>query len=339
MFDSLAPARLQDLHLFNDQASGLNAIIAIHNTRLGPALGGCRCLVYDSSRAAIDDAIALARGMSYKAALAGLPQGGGKAVIMLPSGTIDRKALFRAFGDCVEQLGGRYITAVDSGTELSDLDEVAGRTSHVIGTGQDGFDPSPMTARGVMAAIRSAANHCLGRDDLNGLHVAIQGLGHVGSNLAALLAEAGARLTVADKDPGRCAAVASQFDAAVVDSEAIFQTDCDVFSPCALGQVLNGDSIERLQCRVVAGAANNQLAHGSCGEQLRRRDIFYAPDYLVNAGGLIRLVLSRNGQQDQVEERVDAIADVLAEIIRRSHEDDLPSNIVADRMAEERIYA
>lgn len=338
MFDSLASARLQDLHLFNDQASGLNAIIAIHNTTLGPALGGCRCLPYTSSDAAISDAMALARGMSYKAALAGLPQGGGKAVIMLPPGQVDRGALFRAFGDCVEQLGGRYITAVDSGTELKDLDEVASRTSHVVGTGQDGFDPSPMTARGVLAAIRSAANHCLDRDKLEGLHVAIQGLGHVGSNLAAMLAEAGARLTVTDTDPERCADIARQFDATVVDSKAIYQTDCDVFSPCALGQVLDPVTIEALQCSVVAGAANNQLADDSCGERLRQRDIFYAPDYLVNAGGLIRLVLSRAGQIDQVEARVDAIADVLAEIIRLSRQDQLPSNEVADRMAEERIY-
>jgi leucine dehydrogenase len=338
MFDSLASARLQDLHLFNDQASGLNAIIAIHSTSLGPALGGCRCLPYESSDAAIRDAMALARGMSYKAALAGLPQGGGKAVIMLPPGQVDRRALFRAFGDCVEQLAGRYITAMDSGTELQDLDEVASRTSYVVGTGQDGFDPSPMTARGVLAAIRSGANHCLDRDKLDGLHVAIQGLGHVGSNLAAMLDEAGARLTVTDTDPDRCAAAASQFDATVVDCEAIYQTDCDVFSPCALGQVLDPDSIASLRCKVIAGAANNQLADGSCGERLRQRGIFYAPDYLVNAGGLIRLVLSRAGQVDQVEARVDGIGDVLAEVIRLSRQDQLPSNEVADRLAEERLY-
>ena len=339
MFDSLARARLRDLHFCHDPARGLNAIIAIHSTRLGPALGGCRCLPYASDRDAIADAIDLARGMSYKAALAGLPLGGGKAVIVLPAQPPDRSRLFEAFGDFVASLGGRYITAVDSGTELADLDCVAARTEHVVGTDADGFDPSPLTARGVLAGIRAAVRERLDRDRLDGVRVAIQGVGHVGAALARQLSAAGASLIVADADADRARRLATELDADLVDAEAIFDVACDVFSPCALGHVLTAGTIARLHCAVVAGAANNQLAHADNGELLRQRGILYCPDYVINAGGLIRLALSREGRVDEVEGRVDAIAGTLEEIFARARSAGLPVNVIADHMAEEVIYA
>lgn len=339
MFDSLARARLHDLHFRHDPHSGLKAIIAIHNTRLGPALGGCRCLHYVSESAAIDDAIALARSMSYKAALAGLDLGGGKAVIMLPETTVDRGALFRDFGDFVDSLGGRYITAVDSGTELKDLDQVASRTAHVVGTGEDGFDPSPLTARGVLIGIRSAVRHRLERDSLEGLRIAIQGVGHVGTELARALHEEGANLILADANPERMADLAAELKCHTVAADDVYGVACDVFSPCALGGVLSAENISSLQCSVVAGAANNQLAGPQSGELLNQRNILYAPDYLINAGGLIRLALAREGRQQQVEERVDAISEVLDRIFDCHRDTGEPTNEIADRLAEERLYA
>ncbi len=343
MFDSLAPARLHDLHFCHDPERGLNAIIAIHSTRRGPALGGCRCLPYPDNKSAIDDAIALARGMSYKAAMAGLPLGGGKSVIILPRDKVDRQLLFQSFGEFVESLGGRYITAMDSGTELTDLDQVARSTRHVVGTDSDGFDPSPLTARGVLAGIRAAVRQRLDRDSLSGLTVAIQGAGHVGSSLARQLAAEGVRLIIADIDPRRSQALAAELQpqttAQTTDSVSITGVHCDVFSPCALGGVLTAETIAELHCSIVAGAANNQLANADCGKLLNQRNILYAPDYVINAGGLIRLALSRDGKQAEVEARVDAIGATLSDLFARHAESGLPTNEIADRMAEEALYA
>lgn len=338
MFATLAQSRLSDLHFCHDPARGLNAIIAIHNTRLGPALGGCRCLPYSSEQSAITDAIALARGMSYKASIAGLPFGGGKAVILLPQGKPDRAALYQAFGEFVESLAGRYITAVDSGTELDDLDQAATRTRHIVGTGKDGFDPSPLTARGVLAGIRAAVRHRLNKESLSGVVVAIQGTGHVGAILARLLKAEGAALILSDKDPQRLQTLATELDAPTLPVADIIRADCDVFAPCALGGVLTAESIAQLNTAIVAGAANNQLASPENGQQLQQRNILYAPDYVINAGGLIRLALCRAGHPQQVSDRVDAIGETLNTIFAKQQETGLASNEIADRMAEERLY-
>lgn len=340
MFNTIMNVRLAELHIHHHEASGLNAIIAIHNTRFGPALGGCRCLHYPDPDTAITDAIRLAEGMSYKAALAGLPQGGGKAVIVLPPPLtqIDRPRLFRAFGDLVESLGGRYITAVDSGTELEDLDRVAERTAHVVGTASDGNDPSPMTAIGVLEGIRTAVQHRLGRSQLGGLRVTIQGAGHVGSHLARGLTAAGARLLISDNQPQRAEALARELGAEVIPVGAVYDSDCDVFAPCALGAVLNPDSIARLRCQVVAGSANNQLACPACADLLHKRGILYAPDYVINAGGLIQVSLAHLHRQREIPAQVNRIAHTLADIFLRATREDLPTALIADRLAHARLY-
>lgn len=338
MFDTIERARLNDLHVCHDENSGLKAIIAIHNTRLGPALGGCRTLHYVSEQAAFDDAIKLARSMSYKAALAGLNQGGGKAVIMLPEQDLDREKIFKAFGNFVEKLGGRYITAVDSGTELTDLDIVARQTEHVVGTGNDGYDPSPMTARGVLAGITASVRHRLNRQDVSGLRVIIQGVGHVGGALARLLTDQGAHLQLNDSNQDRAQQLAKELGASCLSTDAVYGTECDVFSPCALGGILNPSTIAQLQCKIVAGSANNQLHSPADGQLLKARNILYAPDYLINSGGLIRLSLVKNGKETEIDQHIDSIGEMLERIYQLSEEESLPTNDIADRMAEKLLY-
>lgn len=340
MFDKLERARLEEIHFRHDPDSRLNAIIAIHNTRLGPALGGCRCIHYTSDDQAVDDAIRLARGMSYKAALAGVPQGGGKAVIMLPAdGVEDRKSLYQAFGRFVHDLGGRYITAADSGTTLADLDEVSGVTPYVSGTSRDGFNPSPLTALGVFAGIKAAVRHKLRRNSLKDIHVAIQGVGNVGYALAALLADAGARLTVSDTDPAKTARCVSEFGATVVTGDDILTQECDVLAPCGLGGILNDISIPQLRCPIVAGAANNQLQKPEHGALLHQSDILYAPDYVINAGGLITVSLGyMNASMPGIQQRVLALETTLLTLFERSHAEGSPSSDIADQMAEDILY-
>jgi len=339
MFDRLEREGLEDLHLRRDPATGLQAIIAIHNTRLGPALGGCRFIEYISDEAAITDAIRLARGMSYKAALANVPQGGGKAVIIRPPLIRDRGALYRAFGRFVNDLGGRYITAVDSGTTLQDMDEVAGVTPFVSGTSRDGADPSPVTALGVFSGLQAAVRHQLGSDSLKGLRVAIQGVGNVGRALARQLHESGASLVVSDPDPARTRYCEDAFDAEVVAPDAIHDQRCEVFAPCGLGGILNEQTVPRLQCRIVAGAANNQLAEEQQGEALHRAGILYAPDYVINAGGLIQVSLGyHRTPRSEVERRTRALGDTLTGLFERSRADDRPPEQIANQRAEEILY-
>lgn len=340
MFVDLEQANVAELHAFRDPASGLRTLIAIHSTRLGPALGGCRCLPYADDNDALRDALRLARGMSYKAALAGLPLGGGKAVILEPPGDYDRAALFRAFGGAVERLGGRYITAVDAGTGLGDLDQVARVTEHVRGHHGDGLDPSPYTALGVFAALQTAVRHRLNRGDLRGLHFAIQGVGHVGGRLARLLARAGARLTLADTDERRLLPLAERLRADTVAVGEIHDLPCDGFLPCALGGVLNAHTIPRLQAPLVVGSANNQLGEPEDAERLRAKDILYVPDYLANAGGLIALALGPDqgdGGPARIRARVRAIGDTLAGILRDADRAGLTPAAMADRHAEARL--
>lgn len=294
MFDIMAATRLEALHVTEDLATGLQAIIAIHSTRLGPALGGCRYLAYADTRSALRDAAHLAQSMSYKAALAGLPCGGGKAVILRPAHVANRGALFEAFGRFIETLNGRYITAVDSGTRAEDMDCIAQHTQHVTSTRSAG-NPSPHTAMGVFAGIRASAMARLGSADLQGLRIAVQGLGQVGFALAEQLAAAGAELLVSDLDPGRVLLAVEQLNAQAVRHDALAATPCDIFAPCGLGGVLDQASVAHLHCAVVAGAANNQLASPEVAELLEARGILYAPDYVINSGGLIYVALQHQG--------------------------------------------
>jgi leucine dehydrogenase len=332
----------EGLHFFFDAPSGLRAVVAIHSCALGPSLGGTRALAtYPTEAAAIQDVLRLARGMTYKAALAGVPHGGGKAVILLPAGAFDRAELFTAFGRAVDTLGGRYITTEDSGTSPDDMEHVRRGTRFVVGQpkarGGSG-DPSPVTAFGVLRGIEAVARTAFGRSDLAGFRVALLGVGHVGRALAGLLHQAGAQLTIADVDGAKLARAREELGCKVVSPEAIFSEECDLFSPNALGAVLNDETIPRLSCRAVAGAANNQLGEPRHGAQLAARGILYAPDYAINAGGLINVALEWTGY-DEAKARagVSRIYDTLIEIFERSKSENLPPAAVADRMAEEQI--
>lgn len=294
MFALLHGSRAETLHLACDPSTGLRAVIAIHHARMGPALGGCRYLTYVDEESAIEDAIQLARNMSYKAVLAGLPLSGGKAVIMRPVHQPDRAALFEAFGRFVETLHGRYITAVDSGTCSADMDRVALHTRHVTSTSEEG-DPSPHTALGVFAGIRATAMARLGSDNLEGLRVGIQGLGHVGYALAGHLHAAGAELLVSDLDNRKVQRAMQAFNAHPVACETLLGTPCDILAPCGLGKVLNSATLMQLRCAAVAGAANNPLSSLEMADQLERRGILYAPDYIINCGGLIKVALQHRG--------------------------------------------
>lgn len=330
------------LHMKYDEATGLRAIIAIHSTKLGPALGGCRCISYISTEAALMDAVRLARGMSYKAAITGLPLGGGKSVIIKPHEIPDRKAFFRSFGRFVDSLNGQYITAMDSGTVPSDMDIIGGETPHVTCMSQiDGFelsDPSYFTALGVARGIEAAVKFKLGKDSLKNLHVAIQGVGHVGMRLAEKLYEKGARLTVCDVDEAAVQFCVARYQAKPVSSTEIYQVDCDVFAPCALGAIINDNTLPQLKAVIVAGSANNQLAESRHGKALHDHGILYAPDYVINAGGLIHAVAQYNRTSEaEAAQEMHKIYDNLLEIFVRSKAEGRPTHEIADELAEERL--
>jgi leucine dehydrogenase len=333
----------EQVALVRDAATGLHAIIAIHSTHLGPAAGGVRRWAYGSEAAALTDALRLSRGMSYKNAVAGLKAGGGKAVLIADAPKTP--ALLEAFGAAVAALGGRYVTAEDVGMTDHDMTVLAGITAHVAGlpvaAGMVGGNPGPFTARGVLAGVQAAVQHKLGRSSVAGLHIAMQGVGSVGGALARALAAAGARLTLADVDAARAAAMADELGAQSVPVEAIMRVSADVFSPNALGAILDADSIAALDVAVVAGAANNQLATPADGARLAARGILYAPDYVINAGGIISVVeeyLVRTGSRhvtlDDVNAQVDAIGPRLADLFAQSDAAGLPTDVVADRMAQ-----
>jgi leucine dehydrogenase len=338
MFDTIERACLEAVHLKADPATGLRAIIAIHSTRFGPALGGCRFLPYSSDRDALHDAARLAHGMSYKAALADVPQGGGKAVILAPGGRYNRTALFRAFGRFVESLDGRYITAVDSGSSLSDMDQVETQTRHVSGSHNDGLDPSPETAYGVFCAIQAACQLTDHSNDFHGKTVAIQGLGQVGWALAQLLRAAGADLLVSDLDAKKVQAAMQSFDARAIAPLDIHRQPCDIFAPCALGAVLNHQSVQQLRCRLVVGSANNQLETPSLAQWLDQHDILYIPDYVANAGGLIKVSLGKHGKSlAEIRAHTERIGVTVGDILRRAAQQHLPPADIADRLAQERL--
>jgi leucine dehydrogenase len=343
LFDQLKAYDFGELHIKEDKATGLRAIVAIHDTRMGPALGGCRFLPYDTEQAAIVDALRLARGMTYKAALAGLAHGGGKSVLIRPTRHFDRVALFRAFGRFVEDLRGHYITAEDSGTGLEDMEVIRTMTRHVTGVdvanGGSG-DPSPFTALGVRRGIEACVKFKLGKDKLAGVHVAVQGVGHVGYQLCKELAAQGAKLSVADVDPLKAERAHREFSATVVPLDEIFDVACDVVSPCALGSALNDATIPRIKAKIVAGAANNQLAEPRHGDDLHARGILYAPDYAINAGGLINVAQEVLGYDAKLaRDKTNKLYDTIWDIAERSAKLHAPTYRVTDIIVEEKLAA
>ena len=270
-----------------DEDFGYQGIIAIHSTVLGPAIGGTRFWQYDDEEAAVRDALRLSRGMTYKCALAGVPFGGGKSIIIGDNRVTDREPIFRAHGRFVETFGGRYITAEDVGTTTADMEYVHTETCYVAGLAGQSGDPSPVTARGVFRAIQAAAQYLWDSDSLLGRSVAIQGCGHVGYHLAAYLQSAGAKLIVSDLDAAKASRLSAELGAATVDPEEIYGVRADIFAPCALGGVINDRTLPQLKVAMIAGAANNQLMESRHGDALAERDILYAPDYVINAGGVI----------------------------------------------------
>ncbi len=332
------PRPPEEIVRLDDAKSGLRGVIVLHSTKLGPAAGGCRFRHYVSEHEASLDALRLAEGMSYKNALAGLPLGGGKAVICEPVGDYDRAALFRAFGRAVASLNGRYLTAEDVGTSVEEMLHVAETTRHVAGLpakpGAPGGDPSPWTALGVLRAMEVAVRRRLG-SDLRDVTVAVQGLGHVGFALCGLLHEAGARLIVAEPRSAVAARAAVMFDAEVMTSKALLEAKVDVFAPCALGAVLDRSAVRSLQARVVCGAANNQLATPRQGLELAERGVLYAPDYLVNAGGIINVAAEYFGwSEEDARERVERIGARLSEVLDLADEGGTPPHEAADMLAQ-----
>ena len=336
LFDMAEQYPFSDVHFWRDPDTQLQAIIAIHSTKLGPAIGGCRMINYPSTYAAVKDACCLAAGMSYKTAINRLPFGGGKAVILKPPQVTDRKALFESFGRFVESLDGRYITAMDSGTTIDDMDVIASQTNHVMCTTTAGLasgDPSPHTAKGVYYGMKAAIKFKLQRESFEGLHVAIQGVGNVGHALAKLLHDDGAKLTVSDPNLQATQRLTEEFGAKVVSAEDIYSVNCDVFSPCALGQVINAHSIDLLNTSIVAGSANNQLQTPSMIHQLSDKGILYAPDYVINSGGVLQI--SYLNKPDVVQCKLAALYDTLLEIFTQAERQNSSTVAVANSLAEQ----
>ncbi|HEX6717851.1 MAG TPA: Glu/Leu/Phe/Val dehydrogenase [Pyrinomonadaceae bacterium] len=321
-----------------DTVSGYHGIIAIHSTTLGPALGGTRFWNYATEEEALNDALRLSQGMTYKTALAGLPFGGGKSVIIGNNKTANREALLRAHGRFVDTLKGRYITGEDVGTSPADMAIVRLETRTVAGLLGRSGDPSPYTARGVFRTIQASTKYRWNTDDLSGLTVAIQGCGHVGYHLAKVLYEAGAKLIVTDVNNDSKSRVIDEFSAATVQPNEIFSVRADVFAPCALGGVINDQTIAELNVQIVAGAANNQLLEERHGEMLRERNILYAPDYVANAGGVFNGCIELLGwEAEQSLRKVDEIYDTILTIFQSAQAQGITTNEAADRLAEERL--
>lgn len=337
------------VHIVRDRESGLMAIIAVHSSHLGPGAGGTRFWHYPNPKDGLRDALRLSRGMSYKNAMAGLPMGGGKAVILADEARTKTPEILAAFGDAVEGLNGRYVTAEDVGISEADMVAVSQRTAHVSGLpvsgqGNAGGDPGPFTSYGIYLGIKAAVRHRLGTDSMDGVHVAVQGTGSVGGGVARLLAKDGARLTLADIHEDGVKALADELGAQIVAPDAILATPCDVFSPNALGAILDDESIASLDTKIVAGGANNQLARARHGKVLFERGVLYAPDYVINAGGIISVATEylarRDGKQgtvDEVNALIERIPARLEQIWQVSDADATSPDVVADRMAQELI--
>ena len=331
------------VHFATDADSGLKVIIAIHSTHRGPAAGGTRFWHYPERGAAVADALRLSRGMSFKNAMADLPMGGGKAVILAPEDGAKTPALLAAYGRVVEGMGGRYVTAADVGISVADLVAVSGQTRYISGlpaaAGSAGGDSGPHTAYGVFLGIKAAVRRVLGKDSLDGVRIALQGAGSVGGGLARLAAGEGALLSIADVDPARARSLAEEVGGTAVDPATIMTIEADVLSPCALGAILTAESIAALDVRIVAGGANNQLAHPEDGARLAERGVLYAPDYVINAGGIINVGLEYLGgvTNEEVRSRIEQIPGRLERIWDESERTGSDPSVVADAMARKLI--
>ena len=343
LFETIEASQHEQIVFCNNTDVGLKAIIAIHNTTLGPALGGLRMWPYGSEQEALDDVLRLSKGMTYKAAVSGLNLGGGKAVIIGDPARLGTPDLFRAYGRFIQGLAGRYITAEDVGTTVEDMEIVATETTHVSGlsraSGGSG-DPSPATARGVVAAMTAVSQRLWNTDSIERRVVAIKGVGKVGMSLAERLHRRGANLVVADVNPAATSQAAEYFGATVVDVEDIHRIECDIFAPCALGADLNPETIPELACAAVAGSANNQLLSSTDADTLSTRGILYAPDFVVNAGGIINIAAEQGGYDPQTAAKmVDRIHDNLDEIFQMSDLLGVSTEHAAVKLADDRIAA
>ncbi|WP_077213915.1 branched-chain amino acid dehydrogenase [Bacillus dakarensis] len=341
IFDYMKKYDYEQLIFCQDKESGLKGIIAIHDTTLGPALGGTRMWTYDSEEAAIEDALRLARGMTYKNAAAGLNLGGGKTVLIGDPSKDKNEEMFRAFGRYIQGLNGRYITAEDVGTTVADMDIIHEETDYVTGIspafGSSG-NPSPVTAYGVYRGMKAAAKDAFGSDSLEGKVIAVQGVGNVAYNLCKHLHEEGAKLIVTDINKKAVAKAVEQFGAKAVEPHEIYSSSCDIFAPCALGAVINDESIKQIKAKVIAGAANNQLKDQRHGDMIHELGIVYAPDYVINAGGVINVADELYGyNRERAMKRVEGIYDNISKVIEIAKRDKIPTYKAADRMAEERI--
>jgi leucine dehydrogenase len=342
MFDLSSYDGHEGVHFFHDAASGLRAVIAIHSTALGPSAGGTRMWDYPDSVSMVTDVLRLSQGMSYKNAMASIPHGGGKAVIWGNSKTGKSEALFRAFGRAVDSLQGRYYTAEDVGIDTADIEIAAQETKFAAGLTSSAAasgDPSPVTAEGVFRGIKQCAMRAFGNDDLNGRTVAVQGVGSVGGYTCQHLAEAGANLVITDIDQQALADIKAKTGAKVVAPDEIYDVDADIFSPNALGAIINEDTLKRLKVKVIAGGANNQLVIPQMGEFVRRAGIIYAPDYVINGGGIINVAAEISGtySREWVGGKLDTLMDTLGSVIDEALTTEQPTNIVADRIAKDRI--
>ncbi|NLO25045.1 MAG: Glu/Leu/Phe/Val dehydrogenase [Clostridiales bacterium] len=340
IFSEMEEYDYEQLVFCQDKSTGLKAIIAIHDTTLGPALGGTRIYDYKTDEEAIIDALRLARGMTYKNAAAGLNLGGGKAVIIGDPKKIKSEALFRAFGRFVEGLNGRYITGEDMNMTQQDAAYINCETNYIVGLETGSGNPSPMTAYGVFKGMQAAVNEVYGSDDLEGKTVAIQGLGAVGKLLAELLHEAGAKLFVTTRDQAKIDKAVAELGATAVGQDEIYGIECDVFSPCAIGAIINDKTIEKLKCKIIAGSANNQLAEAKHGDILEEKGILYVPDYVINSGGVINIIDDISGREYSKENAMKNTAkiyDACKKVFEIANRHGIPTYRAADKMAEDRI--
>ncbi|MCH8305665.1 MAG: Glu/Leu/Phe/Val dehydrogenase [Candidatus Marinimicrobia bacterium] len=342
VFESMESRGHEQVVFSNDPITGLKAIIAIHDTTLGPALGGCRMWNYKKESDALRDVLRLSKGMTYKAAVAGLDLGGGKSVIIGDSKTMKNEYLFRSFGRFVQGLGGRYITAEDVGTSVSDMEWVRRETKYVTGISRalgGSGDPSPVTALGTFTGMKACVNRVFGSDSLKDRKIAIQGIGHVGAHLVDLLHKAGAKLYISDIDEEKLKPVAKKYGCKVVNNDKIYELDVDIFAPCAMGGIINDETIPKLKCAIIAGAANNQLEkEKKHGKDLLDKGILYAPDYVINAGGLINVYNELQGyNRERALTQAEDIYQILTEVLDFAEREGVPTPIASNRYAEERI--
>ena len=342
MFDHVSFDAHESVHMFHDATSGLRAVIAIHSSALGPAAGGCRMWKYGSGDEMLQDVLRLSQGMSYKNAMADIPLGGGKAVIWGDARSDKSPELFRAFGRAVESLHGQYYTAEDVGIDVADMQIVREETAYVAGLDEGvaaSGDPSPITARGVFLGIRETAKRAFGTDDLSNRTIAVQGVGSVGGHVCQYLAEAGAKLIVTDIDADALAVVSARDGATIVAPDEIYDVDADIFAPCALGAVVNDDTLRRFKVKAIAGAANNQLIVPEMGEFLRRAGILYAPDYVINGGGIINVAAEISGTYSRtwVDQKLDTLMHTLGEVLDEALSSETPTTEVADTIARRRM--